>query len=1064
MLFALLVLLLPVVGSQPNAPPVQEPAGRFILVARVYHDLNRSGTHQPREPMLSGWTFQLYDHNSQPVAYAVSDRFGLVIFTGLKRGIYTLCEQPLPGWLNTQPRQLNPAFGNQPCYTRRVASFTNPIMNFGNDRLSFGINLDKWASQLVIKEGDSVRFNFRINLTGEVPLNAIKLFDSQCFSISFDGGDVNTNGILEAGENWLYHCDVTLTQDMLNTARTIGLTPTGGWVQDVATATVTVLHPPYITLSLQMPSEIIAGVTQGMGITVMNNLGYWLNEVTVTSANHPECNFTVPRALGPTGIVSSEWQSNCEINATDDFTFDLAATGKVVDSNLTSLGLVVFGSTAPLIDVIHPAIQLSKNPVSVAPDGNVVFGFLVANQGDVPLYNVIISDPLASNCNRTYSELGPQGSLTNVQTYECDVIATETFANIAFVTASTIGGYSVSNEALAYVTIQHPAISLDKGIISIGTDGMVTYNFVVKNTGDSDLSSITVDDPLVPACSQSHTALPGSHSSAAEWHYTCTAVATTSFTNTATVTALAENGAIVTATDSVEVVVDHPASIGIYKNVVAISADGTVTYEVRVNNTGRTYLYNIQIDDPLVPACNGATDHLYLGGTNSTYGYQCSAVATASFTNVVNVTAHSDTGIPVSATASAEVTIQHPAISLDKGIISIGTDGMVTYNFVVKNTGDSDLSSITVDDPLVPACSQTGGSLPASGSSAAEWHYTCSAVAATNFTNTATVTALAENGATVTATDSVEVVVSHPAIGIYKNVLSIGADGTVTYEVRVNNTGRTYLYNIQIDDPLVPACNGATDHLYLGGTNSTYGYQCSAVATASFTNVVNVTAHSDTGIPVSASASAEVTIQHPAIDVTKQVISATPDGWITYAVNVYNTGDVHLFNITLTDPLVPACNWSIAVLTMGGSSSAAGYQCVAQATGDFTNVIQVTGSTDRGLVVTDSASVAVHIPRASLSISKQFVSFDPQTATAFFRIEVYNTGELNLVNVTVSDPLAPDCSRSISNGQPGTLSRYTCFVAGVTCPFTNEATATAQTETGYPLTAVAQAEVTVPQS
>jgi len=326
------------------------------------------------------------------------------------------------------------------------------------------------------------------------------------------------------------------------------------------------------------------------------------------------------------------------------------------------------------------------------------------------------------------------------------------------------------------------------------------------------------------------------------------------------------------------------------------------------------------------------------------------------------------------------------------------------------------------------------------------------------------VTALAENGATVTATDSVEVVVSHPAIGIYKNVLSIGADGTVTYEVRVNNTGRTYLYNIQIDDPLVPACNGATDHLYLGGTNSTYGYQCSAVATASFTNVVNVTAHSDTGIPVSASASAEVTIQHPAIDVTKQVISATPDGWITYAVNVYNTGDVHLFNITLTDPLVPACNWSIAVLTMGGSSSAAGYQCVAQATGDFTNVIQVTGSTDRGLVVTDSASVAVHIPRASLSISKQFVSFDPQTATAFFRIEVYNTGELNLVNVTVSDPLAPDCSRSISNGQPGTLSRYTCFVAGVTCPFTNEATATAQTETGYPLTAVAQAEVTVPQS
>jgi uncharacterized repeat protein (TIGR01451 family) len=79
--------------------------------------------------------------------------------------------------------------------------------------------------------------------------------------------------------------------------------------------------------------------------------------------------------------------------------------------------------------------------------------------------------------------------------------------------------------------------------------------------------------------------------------------------------------------------------------------------------------------------------------------------------------------------------------------------------------------------------------------------------------------------------------------------------------------------------------------------------------------------------------------------------------------------------------------------------------------------------------------------------------------TATFTITVTNTGPVDLTNVTVTDPLSPNCAKVIGNLAAGATSSYTCTQGNVTAPFTNVATVTAHPPHGPDLTASASARV-----
>jgi hypothetical protein len=72
---------------------------------------------------------------------------------------------------------------------------------------------------------------------------------------------------------------------------------------------------------------------------------------------------------------------------------------------------------------------------------------------------------------------------------------------------------------------------------------------------------------------------------------------------------------------------------------------------------------------------------------------------------------------------------------------------------------------------------------------------------------------------------------------------------------------------------------------------------------------------------------------------------------------------------------------------------------------------------------------------------------DPQ-GTAVFQIEVTNTGEIDLVNVTVSDPKAPDCDLEIGDLAVGNSEAYECSLPNVIVGLVNVATACGDPESG----------------
>jgi len=187
-----------------------------------------------------------------------------------------------------------------------------------------------------------------------------------------------------------------------------------------------------------------------------------------------------------------------------------------------------------------------------------------------------------------------------------------------------------------------------------------------------------------------------------------------------------------------------------------------------------------------------------------------------------------------------------------------------------------------------------------------------------------------------------------------------------------------------------------------------------------------------------------------------------------FTITVTNDGDSTLTNVVVTDALAPGCARTSADIP-GLASMAPGatitYTCtLANVTASFTNIAIATGTPPVGPPVSaqDTAAVTAVAPATHPAIT---IVKNPKSqsvtrgGTATFTIAVTNTGDVALTNVTVSDPLSPNCNRTIGTLAPGASSSYTCTRANVTANFTNVAVASG-TAGGTTVTAQDTAPVT----
>ncbi|MFW2381176.1 MAG: DUF7507 domain-containing protein, partial [Acidimicrobiales bacterium] len=474
----------------------------------------------------------------------------------------------------------------------------------------------------------------------------------------------------------------------------------------------------------------------------------------------------------------------------------------------------------------------------------------------------------------------------------------------------------------------------------------------------------------------------------------------------------------------------------------------TATFTITVTNNGDQDLADLTVSDPQAPSCDTTIAALAIGESTN---YTCTLDnVTADFTNIASVDGTDALGNPVSDSDDAAVDVIDPAIDIQKtpDAQSVVLGGTATFDITVTNTGDVDLSGVAVSDPAAPGCDANLGSLAVGASST----YSCTLDNVTvDFTNTASVTGTDPIGLDVTDSDTADVTVLVPAIDIQKtpDLQQARAGDTVDFIITVTNAGETPLRNVVVSDPLAPACDAVIGDMVVGESSSVI---CSLTVTDDLTNTASVTGDDPLGNAVTDSDTADVNVIAPAISISK-----SPDGQAivtggtaTFTIEVTNTGDADLTGVTVTDAAVPACDAVIGDLAVGASSS---YTCsVSDVDADFTNTAAVVGTDPVGLDVSDSDTADVTVLVPGLDIQK---TPDTQTVLAgddaTFTIIVTNTGQTDLLAVTVTDPLAPACDNAVGDLPVGSAPvTYTCTVTA-NASFTNTASVSATDPLGSPL-------------
>ncbi len=716
-------------------------------------------------------------------------------------------------------------------------------------------------------------------------------------------------------------------------------------------------------------------------IKVTNTGEVPLSGVTVADPLAADCVRTAGQIpiLYPAPGTPNSYQYTCTRQVSQDFTNVATATGqpsKPDGQPLPGVGTVTDNDDA-VVDLINPSILVEKTPELqyVVVGQTATFTIKVTNTGDVALSGISVSDPLATNCSRSAGQiptLFPTPGTPNSFQYTCTVTVTGDFTNVANASGQPSdsngqplpGTDPVTDDDTAVVDSINPSILIEKtpDLQYVVVGQMATFTIKVTNTGNVALSGITVSDALSPDCARTAGQIPTllpSPSAPNSFQYTCTATINGDLTNVAQTSGQPSdpNGQPLPGTNPVtdddNAVVDaiNPG-IMIEKTPdlqYALSGQ-TVTFNIKVTNTGDVALSGITVSDALAPDCIRAAGQiptlLPSPGTPNSFSYSCTVTVSGDLTNVAETSGQpsDNNGQPLPGTSpvtdddNAVVDVIAPSILIEKtpDTQQVGQGGTATFTIKVTNTGDVPLSNITVNDPNSPNCDRAAGTIPtlfpATGSPNS-FTYTCSVVVTQAFTNVATAngTPSDSNGqplpgtSPVTDNDSADVTIGDGALTIVKTVgPSSGTQiadnstyylptpgGSVVYQYVVTNTGNTNLTGVTVTDDKLGAICGPID-LALGASTT-----CYSVATSVSADVTNIGTASGTPAdgnfdplpgaqPTVDSDDAKVDVYLAKFSVKKTLVSPASGTVrvtekVTFNIEVKNEGDVYLTTVPLTD-------------------------------------------------------------------------------------------------------------------------------------------------------------------
>ncbi|GAB48512.1 hypothetical protein MOPEL_073_01530 [Mobilicoccus pelagius NBRC 104925] len=536
--------------------------------------------------------------------------------------------------------------------------------------------------------GDTIAYTFRVTNTGGVPVTGATITDAKLKldGVACGGGTIAPGATLDCAIP-ASSATYTLTRADVNAGEVVNTaTATAGDATDTAEVRTTLVPMPSLTLVKSHdggdePRRVGDVVTYRF--TVRNDGAGTVKDLRINDPRLGLDGFcgsegtTIPSVGTGDDAPDSAYGLTCSLVGRYVVTDEDVAGGRVANT-ATATALTVAGATltaeddddVPTTDAPRPQeptppspptdptptpepgalgltktarLTTDKGAQGVADVGDVItYGFVVTNPSGVEVPSVSVSDARLTAAG--ISVTCPSGPLAPGASTTCSAAPyTVTAADLAAAvagdgritnTATASGGEVTSPPASASVpAAPTPAIALRK-TASLSTDrgtagvldagDVITYSFVVTNTGPTPLTGVALSDPTAGAttCPKTELARGESMTCAAPAHtVTAADVAAGAVTNTATVAATGPGGVKVDATDTA--VLGRPAPrIDLVKTATLTTDTGVrgaadtgdvITYGFTVTNPGNVPLTGVRVSDPTLGAVTCPKTDLAVG-------------------------------------------------------------------------------------------------------------------------------------------------------------------------------------------------------------------------------------------------------------------------------------------------------------------------------------------------------------------------------------------------------------------------------------------------------------------
>lgn len=970
-----------------------------------WNDVNGNGTYD-NEAKLNGWTMTLFNAQNQQVGQPkVTDVNGNYSFSNLAPGTYSVCETPQNGWVQTFP-------ANNACHTIIIdqSGETNSNTNFGNQ--------------------------------GRGTITVIKNVDT-------DGnGTIDVYG----ATNWTWD----ITGGAQNTAT--------GSSQNVAAGTYTVNEDQKVNF------HVVSVICD----TQVNAVSESAQVVVAPGAN-VTCTFTNARDRGTLTLIKNVVNDNGGTALASAFNMhvkqngvDVAgspAAGSAAGSvySLTT-GTYTVNEDTPPAGYQQTSVVCDGQPTStvsvttnsqkvctitnndIAPQLTVIKHVINDNSGNTlaPGFTMNVTGTNVSDASFNGAESPGTTVTLNAGNYSVDENANADY--VKTIGANCSGTIALGETKTCTITnddVAHPALVLTKSGPAVAHEGdNVVYTFSVENTGDEPLDNVVIDDPLIDNINyvSGDTDNDGILDVDETWqftaNYTIPGNQIANVINTATVCADPRLGTEVCDDDDHTIDVLHP-SITIVKDGPALAYEGQIVgYTFVVTNTGDTTLFNVTLIDDIATNESCPKTTLTAGESMNCTAIYLIPVPTAD--NVINNVDACGTDVlqlQVCDDDSHTLDVIHPSINVIKTGPATAHEGdQITYTFTVTNTGDTPLSSNTVNDNVA------GGAVYQSGDTnndtkldtSETWiftkQYTIPTPQVANVVNTATacgldpIQAAAEGGQPVCDTDTHTLDVLHPGINVVKTGPATAHEGDqVTYTFTVTNTGDTALSILTVNDNVAGAGvyqSGDTDADNKLDTTETWIYTKQyTIPTPQAANVVNtVTACGSDSLQLQVCDTDTHTLDvlHPGINVVKTGPATAHEGdQITYTFTVTNTGDTTLIGTAVNDNVAGGAVYQSGDTDNDGNLDTTEtwiftkqYTIPTPQVADVVNTATVCADDSLGQETCDTDTHTLDVLHPGINVVKSGPSTAHEGDNIGYTFTVTNTGDIALSGVTVSDNVA----------------------------------------------------------